>query len=135
MNHIGLNGLDPVAFLGHLKKQMGSPKFKKRYGAKTYFFSSQRNLEIFEINPERFLPQLEGMCPVAYALGGKRHPGNPDFCNVVGDKLYCYSKPVYRTLGRVFPWLLNRASQRYHYISAEEVVEAGELTSESVRPG
>ncbi|MBN9414816.1 MAG: YHS domain-containing protein [Candidatus Eremiobacteraeota bacterium] len=121
MNHIGLNGLDPVAFLGHLKKQIGNPKFKKRYGAKTYFFSSQRNLEIFEINPERFLPQLEGMCPVAYALGGKRMPGDPDLAQVVGDKLYCYSKSSYRTLGRVFPWLVNRASKRYHYISASEV--------------
>lgn len=121
MNHIGFNGYDPVDFLGHFRKTMGKPQFKKRYRAKTYFFSNQHNLEIFELNPERFLPQLEGMCPVAYALGGKRQPGNPDLCTVVGDKLFCYSKSSYRTLGKVFPWLHRRASQRYHYIKAEAV--------------
>lgn len=123
MNHIGMNGIDPVAFLGHLKKTMGNPKFKKRYGAKTYFFETQRNLEIFEINPERFLPQLEGMCPVAYALGGKRRPGDPDCCKVIGDKLYCFSRPAYKTLARVCPWLVGRASRRYHYIKVDEFVE------------
>lgn len=119
MNHIGLNGLDPVAFLGHFQRTLGRPQFKHRYRGKTYFFLSQMNLEIFQHSPERFLPQFDGLCPLTYALTGKLLNGLADYPNVVGDKLYFHSRPHYAWICKLFPFLLRKAAGRYDRIIAE----------------
>ena len=119
MNHIGFQGLDPVAFLGHFQRTLGRPQYKARYRGKTYFFLNQANLETFQISPERFLPQFEGLCPLTYALTGKWVSGLPDCPNVVGDKLYFHSKSYYGWICKIFPWLLKRAAGRYEHIDAQ----------------
>lgn len=121
MNHFGLEGLDPVAFLGHFRKVQGKARYKSRHRGKTYFFTSQQNLDIFEIQPERFLPQIEGYCPFVYATTGKFAPGNPNYGQVVGDKLYLCSTSYFAVLCRHLPFVTRVAWTRYHKISARPI--------------
>ena len=119
MTHIGLEGLDPVFLVGRLKRSMGQARLKIRYRGKTYFFANQGNLELFELSPDRFLPQFDGFCAFQYALTGKRVAGDFKNSNVVGNKLYFYAKPYYASICRACPWILHWAALRYAKIHEE----------------
>ncbi len=121
MTHIGLEGLDPVALIGHFKRSRGKASLKSRYRGKTYFFVNQANLEVFNLNPDRFLPQFDGHCAFHYALTGKLVAAELKNSNVVGDKLYFYAKPYYAAICKVCPWILAWAAARYAKIIAVEV--------------
>lgn len=123
MIQVGMNGLDPIIFMGQWKRVMGKPKFKARHRGKLYFFASQANAELFEISPQRFLPQIDGYCPLTYALRGKKVLAPADFPSVVGDKLYFHSKPYYAWICKFCPFILSWAESRYEHISAEFAFE------------
>lgn len=111
--------MDPVVFLGQWKRVMGKPKYKARHRGKIYFFSSLENQQLFEISPERFLPQFDGFCPLTYALSKKKIIGSADFPNVIGDKLYFHSRPYYGWICKLLPFILSWAADRYEHISAD----------------
>jgi len=127
MSNIALNGLDPVALMAHSQRLIGKPQFKIRHRAKIFVFATQHNLEVFRINPDRYSPQLDGLCPVTYALTGKQLKGDPNLASVVGDRLFFYSKPYHAWICRLIPWVLRRAVSRYeqiHQVVVEESLAA-----------
>lgn len=137
MNHFGLEGLDPVAFLGHFQRVQGKARYKSRFRGKTYFFSSRRNQEIFEIRPERFLPQIDGFCPVVYGLSQRKVPGLVDQARIFGNHYYLFSQGAFATLASLFPAVTRLAQRRYHQINARvtgQYVPPAPVTTEGAMP-
>ena len=118
-SNLGLNGLDPVEFLTHLKPIAGRANFTAKYEGKTYVFLSRQNQELFSLNPVKFVPHLDGCCPLHYALTGKRVPGNPNYANPIHDRLFLFSSPWAAMLCQTLKPLVQLAVARYGRIEAK----------------
>ena len=93
-NGKAIKGYDPVAYFTDSKPVMGKDEFKTAHAGATWYFSSQKNLELFKSNPAKYMPQYGGYCAFGLA-GGYKAPISPDAWSIVGDKLYLnYNKKI-----------------------------------------
>lgn len=82
-----LGGYCPVAYFKADKPLMGSAEFASEYNGKTYYLVNAGAKELFDANPEKFLPEYDGYC--AYGMTkGKKFPVDPTVYSVVDGKLY-----------------------------------------------
>ena len=63
------NGYDVVSYFDKEAKK-GQEEFSSVYDEVRYKFTNQENLEKFEANPKKYMPQYGGFC--AYAMGNFR---------------------------------------------------------------
>ncbi len=88
---VALNGHDVVAYFQNHEDgitdegKKGSNKFSVKYKNVTYHFSSQKNKELFEANPEDYLPAYGGWCAWAMSYGKSRVPVNYDTFLIAPD--------------------------------------------------
>lgn len=82
-------GYDVVAYFEN-KTLEGDKKFTTKYDGANYKFSSQKNLDTFNKNPEKYVPQYGGYC--AYAVGAKNDKVaiDPETFEVKDGKLYLF---------------------------------------------
>lgn len=120
---VGMDGLDPVALLGHHRKILGKPQYKATRRGQTYFFSSADNLSLFQASPEVYLPQFDGHCAFAYSVSGKMQAGLPSAANCINDKFYFFSHPFYARLCQLCPSLLEWGHRRFDAIAGCAVEE------------
>jgi len=82
-------GYDVVAYFSNTAKK-GSTKYVSEHDSVKYQFSSQENLDIFNENPEKFIPKYGGYC--AYALGakGKKVTIDPETFEIRDGELYLF---------------------------------------------
>jgi YHS domain-containing protein len=82
-------GYDVVAYFEN-KAVEGDKKFTSKHDGINYKFYSQKNLDIFNKNPEKYVPQYGGYC--AYAIGAKNEKVsiNPETFEVKDGKLYLF---------------------------------------------
>jgi YHS domain-containing protein len=82
-------GYDVVAYFEN-KAIEGDKKFTSKHDGINYKFSSQKNLDTFNKNSEKYVPQYGGYC--AYALGFKADKVsiNPKTFEVKDGKLYLF---------------------------------------------
>lgn len=93
-NDKAIKGYDPVAYFTDSKPVQGKEEFKLSYAGANWFFSSQKNLELFKSNPSKYMPQYGGYCAFGLA-GGYKAPISPDAWTIVDNKLYLnYNKKV-----------------------------------------
>lgn len=92
-NNVAVAGYDVVSF--HAGKPVkGRHEFTTRYKNTVWRFNTQANLDLFEMNPNAFMPQYGGYCAWAVAKG-KLAPGKAEFWHVEDGKLYLnYSNRV-----------------------------------------
>ncbi|MDA3937758.1 MAG: YHS domain-containing (seleno)protein [Spirochaetia bacterium] len=91
-NNLAIGGYDPVAY--HLlgKPQKGSKDFVVIWKGAEWRFLSQEHLDLFESDPETYIPQFGGFCANGLSDGHKIR-GNPKIWRVYNDKLFLfYSK-------------------------------------------
>ena len=82
-----INGYDPVAYFNESKPVKGTKEFKYVWKDATWLFSSQKNLDAFKADPEKFAPQFGGFC--AYGVSDNhKAPTSPDAWTIVDGKLY-----------------------------------------------
>lgn len=84
---LGLHGYDPVAFFTNGKPTLGDAKYVAAHDGAAYYFASAANLDAFEANPAKYLPQYGGYCAYGVAVG-KKFDGDPRFWKIVDGKLY-----------------------------------------------
>jgi len=87
-----LQGYSPASYLLDRKAIKGDEKYQTKFRGRTYFHSSEERKAAFEKDPDKYLPQLDGLCTVA--LGGsygKRIPGDPQVFNIEDGKVYLFS--------------------------------------------
>ncbi len=83
----GLSGYDPVAYFTDGKPVRGSGYHVSVYNGVTYAFSSEEHQEVFEANPEKYVPAYGGYCAYGVAVG-KKFVADPEVWRIVDGKLY-----------------------------------------------
>ena len=63
---LALEGYDPVAFFTDSKAVKGSPQITAKHRGAVYRFATAEHRELFEQNPDNFVPQYGGFC--AYGI-------------------------------------------------------------------
>lgn len=72
---VALDGYCAVCLIKAKKWVKGSVEHSVVYDGRTYLFPSNQEAEMFEQNPEQFVPALGGDCIVCYAKMDQRVPG------------------------------------------------------------
>lgn len=88
--HIAIQGYDVVAYFTEGKAVKGSPDYESLFDDSKWQFARASHKEMFEADPDRYMPQYGGMCAEGMALGVSV-PANPEYWVIVDGKLYMLS--------------------------------------------
>lgn len=84
---VAIQGFDPVAYFESNDAVQGNSEIKTEYKKAIYFFSSEKNKDLFLKTPEKYIPQYGGYC--AYGVSENHtSPTDPQAFTIVDDKLY-----------------------------------------------
>lgn len=86
---LALEGYDPVAYFTRGKATPGSPQHEYVWAGAVYRFASARDLALFRIGPERYLPQYDSLCAGSMAAA-RKYPGDPRNWLIYGGRLYLF---------------------------------------------
>ncbi len=84
-----MRGFCAVSYQTKNKAIKGDEKNKSVYGGWVYHFAGAQERELFISNPDLYLPQYDGYCPLGVSQG-KKYPGDPNFFHVVSGKTYFF---------------------------------------------
>ena len=92
-----IRGTDTVAYFTESKPVPGSDEFTKEWQGATWKFASQKHLDLFIKNPEKYAPQYGGYC--AYGVTKNNLVKiEPENWSIIDDKLYLnYNNSVQKT--------------------------------------
>lgn len=82
-----VQGYDVVSYQTGKRPVRGNGHFVSVYDGATYQFSSADNQQVFESNPEKYIPAYGGYCAFGASVG-KKFIGDPEVWRVVDGKLY-----------------------------------------------
>lgn len=88
-DNVAIRGYDPVAYFSESKPVPGNDQYTFIWNDAVWKFSSQRNLDMFKSDPEKYAPQFGGYC--AYGMGdgdGHKATTSPEAWTIVDGKLY-----------------------------------------------
>ena len=91
---VAIEGYDTVAYFAAEKAAKGSQQFAFVWNGAKWVFSNQENLDKFKKEPEKYVPQFEGYCPVSLTTGGNEK-GDPKVWRVVKNRLYVFYNEAY----------------------------------------
>ena len=86
---LALKGYDPVAYFTEQRPMKGDPQFQHEFDGATYRFASAKHLELFKVDPDRYLPQYNNLCAASLANGAKVE-GDPEYWLVADGRLYLF---------------------------------------------
>lgn len=84
---LALSGRDVVSYHQSSKSRKGSKKYVANWDDTTWRFSSAENRDTFIENPEKYVPEFGGYCPVALSNNHAK-VGLSKHYTVVDEKLY-----------------------------------------------
>ncbi|PPK92994.1 hypothetical protein LY01_02699 [Nonlabens xylanidelens] len=89
LNNVAIEGYDLVSYF---EKQPipGNENHSYIYDDTTFLFSSNSNLELFKLNPLKYIPQYGGYCAYAMAQDGKAIKVDPETYEIRNEKLYLF---------------------------------------------
>lgn len=64
---IAIDGYDVVSYIENKQAQKGLEKFQTNFKKNKYYFSSKKHQELFERNPQKYLPAYGSWCAWAMA--------------------------------------------------------------------
>ena len=82
-----IRGYDPVAYFTEHKPVKGDDKLRYKWNNADWYFSSQKNLDLFKADPEKYAPQYGGYCAFGLSNGYKA-PTDADAWTIDNGKLY-----------------------------------------------
>jgi YHS domain-containing protein len=92
-DRLALKGYDPVAYFTEKRAVVGNSQYQYEWDGAVYRFASAKHLELFKVEPDRYLPQYKNWCAASVAKGVKVY-GNPEWWLVVDGRLYLFGKPI-----------------------------------------
>lgn len=92
---VGLSGYSPVA-LQQMTWVKGSPQFSEIHQGTTYWFASAEEASRFKVDPETYVPGLNGIDPVALKEITSEVVGSLEFAAAYGAKTYFFSSGANR---------------------------------------
>ena len=90
---LALEGYCPVAYFAVGKPVMGRPEHSSTYNGVTYHFVNADAKEMFDEDPEKYIPAYGGWCAFGMAVGDK-FPVDPTSFKIVDGKLMLFLKNV-----------------------------------------
>lgn len=84
---LAIRGYDPVAYFRDGGPRPGKPEFAVQHNGATWRFASAEHKELFEGDPERYLPAYGGFCAYG-ASRGYLVKIEPEAWSIVGGRLY-----------------------------------------------
>lgn len=86
---VAVEGYDVVSYFeGNAEK--GNPDFKTDFEGTTYYFTTQKHLDLFLKAPQKYLPQYGGYCAYAVAKSAEKVSINPKTFLIEDNKLYLF---------------------------------------------
>jgi YHS domain-containing protein len=86
-SNLALGGWDTVSFLEGNSPEEGSGLWKTDFKDALWHFSSEKNLNLFKSDPDKYVPAYGGYC--AWAMSeGNLAPGRPEHWDVIDGRLY-----------------------------------------------
>jgi YHS domain-containing protein len=82
-------GYDVVSYFSNIPKE-GDDNYVARYDGVLFKFSTQKNLDTFNANPKKYVPQYGGYCAYAIALKNKKVSIDPETFEIRAGKLYLF---------------------------------------------
>ena len=82
-------GYDVVSYFNNNAKE-GSSKYEAIYDNVKFKFSSQENLNLFNSEPQKYLPQYGGYCAYALAVKAKKIDIDPETFEIRNGKLFLF---------------------------------------------
>lgn len=86
---VALRGMDVVSYFASGGPVKGQAALRHDFDGARYLFASAQNKAAFEADPDRYLPQYDGLCTTGLSKGF-RAPADPGAWKVVGGKLYLF---------------------------------------------
>jgi YHS domain-containing protein len=84
---IAIKKYDPVAYFTESRAVRGTDEYTFSYHDMIWYFSSQKNRDLFAADPQVYAPQYDGYC--AWAMTESRLAvTDPEVWKIVDDKLY-----------------------------------------------
>jgi len=112
LNDDAIGGYDVVSFYSG-KPLIGKELYQTEYKSIVWSFSSRANLELFQTNPEVFLPQYGGHCAWAIA-NGKLAKGSPENWHVRDGRLFLtFNKRIQTQWERDIPKYITKADKSW----------------------
>lgn len=92
-----LGGYDPVSYFEQGEPKKGVSETLEYQGV-TYLFSSTKNKNLFEANPEKYVPEYGGWCAYAVAESSTRMAPDPNQWQIQDGKLLMFTSNFMTTL-------------------------------------
>ena len=113
---LGLHGVDPVALIELNNRIDGTAQFTGVHDGVAYYFATQANLDSFNKNPERYVPQNGGFCTFGVSVG-KKFDGDPQFAAVENGRLYVFlNEQIYREFQKDRAGTISKAASNWKKI-------------------
>lgn len=76
---VGLAGYSPVSYIERRRAEPGSPQFAAEHDGVTYFFTSEQQQQMFEADPDRYVPAYGGHCAYGCSVNARLVPDPTSF--------------------------------------------------------
>ena len=112
----GISGYDLVAYFTDGKPTRGSGYQVSVFEGVTYAFASEEHKEMFEANPEKYVPAYGGHCAYGVAVG-KKFVTDPEVWRIVDGTLYLnLDRDIQRTWEKDVPGYIKKADANWSEI-------------------
>ncbi|MEM8945956.1 MAG: hypothetical protein AAGD11_12340 [Planctomycetota bacterium] len=100
---LALRGFCAVTLRDQQTWSDGMERFQHIFDGQVYWFAARRERAIFAANPIRYVPALQGDCPVTFVESGARIQGNPQYGILHKQRLYFFKGPAAQRAFRADP--------------------------------
>ena len=110
-----------VSYFKSHEAKRGSRDLMTKHDGQTWYFSSQKNLEAFKKNPEKYIPEYGGYCAFAMSKKGAKVESDPETFKIRDGELYLFYNGFNKEgepFNTIVPW--NNANERQMVRNADQ---------------
>jgi YHS domain-containing protein len=94
-DRLAIKGYDPVAYFTDAKPTLGDPQYQYEWDGSVYYFASAEHLELFKVDPDRYVPRHHNLCTIALSRG-VMVIADPNSWIIHEGQLYLFGQPIGR---------------------------------------
>ncbi len=90
VNGVAIGGYDPVAYFEQSEARIGNENTTSSYNGVKYQFASTKNKNLFDTDPEKYIPEYGGWCAYAVAESSTKMEPDPTMWQIQDGKLMLF---------------------------------------------
>ena len=123
-NGVAINGYDVVAFHTQNLAVKGTSSYSHHWGGVDWYFKDEQHLNLFQQDPEKYIPQFGGYCAFGASEGYLAAP-KPQALTIQDGKLYLnLAKYVRNRLKEKMDEKIEKANQHWPSIKSSNPITA-----------